>query len=207
VSSAEVRVTPKITGQFGMLPATVATPLAMVLTELLQNALQHGFGSAPRSSGLGSPGSDSGIIEVVAARAPELLTVTVTDSGAGLPAGFDIENTNSLGLQIVRTLVEGELGGKISLRPRAGGGTIAVVDLPVRYEQKLSPGGHSAPWRHPRPRWPVPPEPKLRDDSSGTTRRAKAAVYQPEGHPPPGCEKLYDVARRPRGHAGAASGA
>src|SRR5919201_2390321 len=41
VSSPEVRVTPKITGQFGMLPATVATPLAMVLTELLQNALEH----------------------------------------------------------------------------------------------------------------------------------------------------------------------
>ena len=129
VSTPEVRVTPKITGQFGMLPATVATPLAMVLTELLQNALQHGFGSTTRSSG-----SDAGIIEVVAARAPELLTVTVSDSGAGLPPGFDLENTTSLGLQIVRTLVEGELGGQISLRPRDGGGTTAVVDLPVRYE-------------------------------------------------------------------------
>ena len=130
VSSPEVRVTPKITGQFGMLPATVATPLAMVLTELLQNALQHGFGSSRSSV------TDAGIIEVVAARAPELLTVTVTDSGAGLPPGFDLENTKSLGLQIVRTLVEGELGGQISLRPRTGGGTIAVVDLPVRYEPK-----------------------------------------------------------------------
>jgi two-component sensor histidine kinase len=130
VSSPEVRVTPKITGQFGMLPATVATPLSMVLTELLQNALQHGFGSSRVS------GTDAGIIEVVAARAPELLTVTVTDSGAGLPPGFDLENSKSLGLQIVRTLVEGELGGQISLRPRAGGGTIAVVDLPVRYEPK-----------------------------------------------------------------------
>jgi two-component system, sensor histidine kinase PdtaS len=129
VSSPEVRVTPKITGQFGMLPATVATPLAMVLTELLQNALQHGFGQAHRP-----PGGDTGIIEVLAARAPELLTVTVTDSGAGLPPGFDLENTTSLGLQIVRTLVEGELGGQISLRPRPGGGTIAVVDLPVRHE-------------------------------------------------------------------------
>jgi len=134
VSSPEVRVTPKITGQFGMLPATVATPLAMVLTELLQNALQHGFGSTTKSSGWGAAGADAGIIEVVAARAPELLTVTVTDSGAGLPPGFDLENTTSLGLQIVRTLVEGELGGQISLRPRDGGGTIAVVDLPVRYE-------------------------------------------------------------------------
>jgi hypothetical protein len=120
----------------------------MVLTELLQNALQHGFGSAPRSSSWGSPGSDAGIIEVVAARAPELLTVTVTDSGAGLPPGFDLENTRSLGLQIVRTLVEGELGGRISLRPRDGGGTIAVVDLPVRYEPeaiRLSPIVRGAP--------------------------------------------------------------
>ncbi|MGH3266103.1 MAG: sensor histidine kinase, partial [Trebonia sp.] len=143
VSSPEVRVTPKITGQFGMLPATVATPLAMVLTELLQNALQHGFGTVARSSG-----SDADLIEVVAERAPELLTVTVTDSGAGLPPGFDLESTTSLGLQIVRTLVEGELGGRISLRPRSGGGTVAVVDLPVRYEQEatgLSPTARRAP--------------------------------------------------------------
>jgi two-component sensor histidine kinase len=155
VSSPEVRVTPKITGQFGMLPATVATPLAMVLTELLQNALQHGFGAQRSSS------TDAGIIEVVAERAPELLTVTVTDSGAGLPPGFDLEKTTSLGLQIVRTLVEGELGGQISLRPRAGGGTTAVVDLPVRYEPEamrlpltvrgavLAPG--------------VPPDPRMGD--------------------------------------------
>jgi two-component system, sensor histidine kinase PdtaS len=174
VSSPEVRVTPKITGQFGMLPATVATPLAMVLTELLQNALQHGFGSTTRSSG-----SDTGIIEVVAARAPELLTVTVSDSGAGLPPGFDLENTTSLGLQIVRTLVEGELGGQISLRPRDGGGTTAVVDLPVRYEPeaRLSPGGND-------PRTPAVPRPPLSalthpmanpPNVSGARARTKAA--------------------------------
>jgi len=131
VSSPEVRVTPKITGQFGMLPAPVATPLAMVLTELLQNALQHGFGTSARSAG--------GIIEVAAARAPEQLTVTVSDSGAGLPPGFDLENTTSLGLQIVRTLVEGELGGRLILTDRPGGGTIATIDLPVRYEPTPRP--------------------------------------------------------------------
>jgi two-component sensor histidine kinase len=141
VSSPEVRVTPKITGQFGMLPSVVATPLAMVLTELLQNALQHGFGTSSRSA--------DGMIEVVAARAPEQLTVTVTDSGAGLPPGFDLENTTSLGLQIVRTLVEGELGGRLILADRPGGGTVATIDLPVRYEpmprpslgRRLYPGG------------------------------------------------------------------
>jgi two-component sensor histidine kinase len=125
-----VRITPKITGQFGMLPASVATPLAMVLTELLQNALEHGFGDGTARGGAG----DEGMIEVLAARAPEQLTVTVSDSGAGLPEGFDIESSTSLGLQIVRTLVVAELGGRLSITPRPGGGTVAVVDLPIRYE-------------------------------------------------------------------------
>jgi two-component system, sensor histidine kinase PdtaS len=130
VSSPEVHVTPKITGQFGMLPASVATPLAMVLTELLQNALQHGFGG----TAFKSYASDEGIIEVLAARAPEQLTVAVSDNGAGLPDGFDLESSTSLGLQIVRTLVVAELGGRLSITPRPGGGTVAVVDLPVRYD-------------------------------------------------------------------------
>ncbi|MGH3171126.1 MAG: sensor histidine kinase [Trebonia sp.] len=130
VSSPEVRVTPKITGQFGMLPASVATPLAMVLTELLQTALQHGFGGTAGKNGT----ADGGFIEVLAARAPEQLAVTVSDNGAGLPADFDLDSTTSLGLQIVRTLVVAELGGKLHIIPRPGGGTVAVVDLPVRYE-------------------------------------------------------------------------
>jgi two-component sensor histidine kinase len=130
VAAPEVRVTPKIIGQFGMLPSAVATPLSMVLTELLQNAFEHGF-SGPAYK---SAGAESGIIEVRAARAPEQLTVTVSDSGAGLPEDFDLESATSLGLQIVRTLVVAELGGQLSITPRAGGGTVAVVDLPVRYE-------------------------------------------------------------------------
>jgi two-component sensor histidine kinase len=124
VSAAEVRVIPKITGSFGQLSAAVATPLAMVLTELLQNALQHGFPHA----------REQGLLEVVAVREPERLTVTVADSGVGLPDGFDLDSATSLGLQIVRTLVVGELGGRLRIAPRPGGGTEAVVDLPVGYE-------------------------------------------------------------------------
>ena len=123
VSATETQVVPKIIGSFGRLPSSVATPLAMVLTELMQNALQHGLG--------GSKSSGAALLEVLARRDSERLSVTVADNGAGLPAGFDPDATTSLGLQIVRTLVVGELGGKLRITPRAGGGTEAVVDLPV----------------------------------------------------------------------------
>jgi two-component sensor histidine kinase len=129
VSAPEVRVTPKITGSFGLLSAATATPLALVLTELLQNALQHGFPNA---------GREHGVLEVHVVREPERLTVTVADSGVGLPADFDLDSAAGLGLQIVRTLVEGELGGRLRLMPRAGGGTGAVVEFPVGHESTAS---------------------------------------------------------------------
>jgi two-component sensor histidine kinase len=125
VSAPEVLVIPKIIGSFGPLSAAVATPLAMVLTELLQNALQHGFPA---------PVQDQGLLEVIAVRDAERLTVTVADNGVGLPADFDLDSTTSLGLQIVRTLVVSELGGRLRIVPRPDGGTEAVVALPVRYE-------------------------------------------------------------------------
>jgi two-component sensor histidine kinase len=106
-------------GSFGTLTAEVATPLAMVLTEVLQNAVQHGF--------RGSPGS----IEVVAERPPGRLLVRVEDDGAGLPADFDLAATASLGLSIVRTLVESELEGRLSIVARAGGGTSVTMDIPT----------------------------------------------------------------------------
>jgi two-component system, sensor histidine kinase PdtaS len=124
VSAPESPVTPVLRGEFGMLPASVATPLALVLTELLQNALQHGFG---RPNGAGR----ANVLAVTAIRRPQQLTVTVADNGTGLPAGFDPGSATSLGLQIVRTLVGTELGGRFEIRPRPGGGTEVLVDLPL----------------------------------------------------------------------------
>ncbi len=123
VAAPEARVTPLLIGEFGLLPALVATPLALVLTELLQNALQHG---------LSGPGQGAaGYLEISAVRMPGQLTVIVSDNGAGLPDDFDLENTTSLGLQIVRTLVLTELGGRLEIEPRPGGGTRVTVDLPL----------------------------------------------------------------------------
>ena len=49
VSAAEARVKPVLLGKFGLLPSSAATPLALVLAELLQNALQHGLRRADRN--------------------------------------------------------------------------------------------------------------------------------------------------------------
>jgi len=123
VAAPESRVMPLLLGEFGQLSAAVATPLALVLTELMQNALQHGLSGAGYSA--------EGFLEVAARRLPGLLTVTVTDNGAGLPDDFDLESTTSLGLQIVRTLVLTELDGRLEIEPREGGGTRVLVELPL----------------------------------------------------------------------------
>lgn len=59
------------------------------------------------------------------------MLITVRDDGRGLPEGFDPRTAGNLGLQIVRTLVEGELGGSFDMVPAPGRGTQVVLDLPV----------------------------------------------------------------------------
>ena len=127
VSAPDTRVTPRLLGEFGVLPALTATPLALVLTELLQNAVQHGL-SGPGQTAL------SGRVEISAVRGPGKLTVVVSDNGVGLPADFDPESTSSLGLQIVRTLVLTELNGRLEIAPREGGGTRVLVELPLEIQ-------------------------------------------------------------------------
>ncbi|PSL06660.1 two-component sensor histidine kinase [Haloactinopolyspora alba] len=119
VATAEARVQADRDGSFGVLGADVATPLAMALTELLQNAVEHGL-----------RGRD-GELRLTAERGAGRLRVVIADDGAGLPADFDADTAGNLGLQIVRTLVVGELGGQIDLGARDGGGTAVVLDLPA----------------------------------------------------------------------------
>jgi two-component sensor histidine kinase len=119
VAAAETQVVPRRIGAFGVLRSEIATPLAMVLTELLQNAVQHGLAHRP------------GKLQVIVSRGAERLDVIVSDDGTGLPEGFDLDSSTSLGLQIVRTLVVGELSGRLTIEPRQGGGTEVTLGIPL----------------------------------------------------------------------------
>ncbi len=130
--STPVRV--RRTGKFGVLPSETATALAMVLTEVLQNAVEHGYPQHDPADERGPVAGESdrvGEILVAPERLVGRLHVTVTDDGQGLPADFDPETSTNLGLSIVRTLVESELGGQLQLGPSATGGARVQLDLPV----------------------------------------------------------------------------
>ena len=114
-------------GSFGEWGSEAAMALAMVITEVLQNAVEHGFGPED------SLGSDRpGQIVIAPRRLVGRLHVTIDDNGRGLPEGFDLEASTNLGLSIVRTLVESELGGRLLIGPGLSGqGTSVSIEIPT----------------------------------------------------------------------------
>jgi two-component system, sensor histidine kinase PdtaS len=134
VASPNQAVRTERAGEFGELPSDFATPLALVINELVTNAVEHGLADRPGTVWLKANRSmeDDG----------EMLTVSIMDDGAGLPPeGY----SEGLGLQIVRTLVMSELGGTIEWTPREGGGTVVTIEMGIRGAR-----------RKPDPNKPVP---------------------------------------------------
>jgi two-component sensor histidine kinase len=116
-SAAPVRVSRK--GAFGEMAGENATPLALVFTELVTNAVEHGVGAT------------GGAVTVTARRNGDHLQATVDDDGVGLPDGF-APGADGLGTQIVQALVGGELRGRIAWSSPSGGGTTVAVDVTLR---------------------------------------------------------------------------
>jgi two-component system, sensor histidine kinase PdtaS len=112
-----------VDGDLGDVTATVATPLAVAIAELIQNAIEHGF--PPDNDGADAEGSVNGHVELILDSEGSSLRIQVRDDGVGLPPGFDLNKTNSLGLSIVRDLVETQLGGTMSMTSTQG----TVVDI------------------------------------------------------------------------------
>jgi len=113
-----VRLT--VEGDPGEVRAEVATALAVVLTELLQNAVEHGFPPGDRDT--------AGLVVVSMANDGSQLVVRVTDDGVGLPPDFVLDGS-TLGLTIVRALVTTDLNGTITMH--TDGGAVVEVRVPV----------------------------------------------------------------------------
>jgi two-component sensor histidine kinase len=112
-------VEPRVEGSVGVLPSEYATPLALVLTELVTNAVEHGL-----------KGQTHGEVHIHATRSKDMLRVVVSDDGGGLPRGL---LTEGLGTQIVKTLVHGELGGIIDWDTQHDAGTRVTIDIPMQF--------------------------------------------------------------------------
>jgi two-component system, sensor histidine kinase PdtaS len=117
VPSGDVKI--RRDGRFGEMRAENATPLALVLTELVTNAVEHGL----RDRG--------GTVTVTAQRTGAALRATIRDDGVGLPDGFTA-GVSGLGTQIVQALVSGEMRGRITWEKVPEGGTEVIVEVTLQ---------------------------------------------------------------------------
>lgn len=107
----------EVTGPEVLLTLKQATNLALVLNELVQNAVEHGFADR-----------DEGRIRVDLQEVGGLVSVEVVNDGRPLPDGFDPTKGDRLGLRIVTDLVTAGLGGTFDMRN--GDGIVATVRFP-----------------------------------------------------------------------------
>jgi two-component sensor histidine kinase len=128
VSTPELRLHFAVEGDAGDLPGELATPLAVVLNELMQNAADHAYPHAEGST-------IEGRVRICLGREGTDLVVEVVDDGVGLPEGFSLDHGRGLGLSIVHALVTGELGGAIEMHE--DGGTHVGLRIPLRQAQRI----------------------------------------------------------------------
>ena len=106
------------TGEISSLDPRIATPLALVVTELIHNALEHGLAESGAN------------LTIEVSRLDGSAQIVIFDDGIGLPEGFTILESANLGLQIVRTLTENELKGELKLESTQQG-TQAKLRFPL----------------------------------------------------------------------------
>jgi PAS domain S-box-containing protein len=91
-------------------PIAVAVPVGLVINELLSNALKHAFEE-----------KDEGKIEVIlTASESGMINLRVSDDGVGLPPGFDINKSKTLGLRLVKIITEDQLRGTLEVTGEEG---------------------------------------------------------------------------------------
>jgi len=115
-----------VDGELGSLPTDIATPLAIVIAEVMMNAVEHAFTEFTND--------DVGMVSLTLRHEGGHAVAEVRDNGKGLSAKFSLEVPTSLGLSIVRDLVRNQLRGTIEMiseSPEAGGGTLVRIRVPL----------------------------------------------------------------------------
>jgi two-component sensor histidine kinase len=110
-----------VEGESLLLPSRPATSLALVINELVQNALEHAF-----------DGRTEGRIQILLNRTPEDMLVEIRDDGVGFDPEAPLPH---LGLEITRTLVRDDLCGTLTFHSDAAG-TQALIRIPRTEEFK-----------------------------------------------------------------------
>ncbi len=99
------KITPIVHAVDYPLPVSIAVPVGLIANELLTNAFKHAFVNRKE-----------GKIEVCLSVSEEGVTsLTVSDDGVGLPEGFDINASKTLGLHVVKVLAEEQLDGNLEV--------------------------------------------------------------------------------------------
>lgn len=83
-----------------------ATSIALVVAEITHNSFEHGF-----------EGKDHGAVDITIEKQDSSLTITILDNGTGLPEGFSLQKSTSMGLNLMKVLVEEDLRGSIEASP------------------------------------------------------------------------------------------
>jgi len=117
MAAPALRLAVTVTGEDIYLNSRQATSLALVVNELLQNAIEHAF-----------PDRTEGRVEIRLSKRDGELVLMVEDDGRGLPPGFEPLGGDDLGLKIIHALVTEDLGGSITFSREAG--TRAVISIP-----------------------------------------------------------------------------
>ena len=113
----EKHVKTSLSGPDILLPPSKATSVALILNELIQNAVEHGFKEI-----------DKGEVKLRLSQDDREVTLEVLNDGTPLPEDFDLHSSRNLGLQIVESLVRDDLHGKFTLE--SNGHITATVVFP-----------------------------------------------------------------------------
>ena len=115
------KITPVVSVADYPVPISMAVPVGLIVNELLSNALKHAFVDRVE-----------GKIEVNLTASEEgKINMTVSDDGVGLPPGFDINKTGTLGLRLIKILTEDQLHG--TLKVIRDEGTTFNIEFNIRY--------------------------------------------------------------------------